>query len=578
MIASHTIRRISHWLLPRRLRRLDAQALPGDLCLNGWQHREFPLLPPLCGSLVLENCPFIETLPQDLRILGSIKINNCCAFKRLPNGLEVAGNLALRCCDSLVELPDGLNVGSFLEVDACSRLSRIGARLCTGLNLSVHDCPELVSFGDGLNIGASFSISNCRSFSRFSANVRIGGCLIISDCESLSELPPGICLGGNKAYVGYELSGPQYWHVVPNGSFTCTRCSTLARLPDNMAVPGDLKLEYCAGLTKLSEGLTVEGSTQLQYLAGLKSIPSSVQLGSGLQLRHCNGIEYLPDGLACGSLLVEHCDKLKRLPSGMHIHGDVSVSACPQLTTTGPGSRIGGNMSFMSRRGRDNDIVNLRSLGHVTTVGGTLDLSGCGKLEGLPLGLSAQVLILRGCRRIAHLPDDLNVGTLEIADCQLDGLPDGMKKVTLLWRNTRVNARTAFHPELLTADEIFAERDFFRRDIMLQRCGLERFFSQTSPETIDHDNDLGGIRKLLRVRMPRADSLNRTRTGHWRFGWQPHARLLEEEAVCCLRVCCPSTGKAYFLRVPPEIETCRQAAAWLAGFDESNDYAPIVET
>jgi hypothetical protein len=34
----------------------------------------------------------------------------------------------------------------------------------------------------------------------------------------------------------------------------------------------------------------------------------------------------------------------------------------------------------------------------------------------------------------------------------------------------------------------------------------------------------------------------------------------------------------YALRVPPTMRSCRQAAAWMAGFDDPDDYRPLVET
>ena len=40
----------------------------------------------------------------------------------------------------------------------------------------------------------------------------------------------------------------------------------------------------------------------------------------------------------------------------------------------------------------------------------------------------------------------------------------------------------------------------------------------------------------------------------------------------------PATGRRYVLRVPPQTRTCRQAAAWIAGFDNPDDYQPLAET
>jgi hypothetical protein len=44
-----------------------------------------------------------------------------------------------------------------------------------------------------------------------------------------------------------------------------------------------------------------------------------------------------------------------------------------------------------------------------------------------------------------------------------------------------------------------------------------------------------------------------------------------------LKVVCPSTGHLHVLRVPPHMRSCRQAAAWIAGFDNPDDYQPIIE-
>jgi hypothetical protein len=51
-----------------------------------------------------------------------------------------------------------------------------------------------------------------------------------------------------------------------------------------------------------------------------------------------------------------------------------------------------------------------------------------------------------------------------------------------------------------------------------------------------------------------------------------------EEDIVCVQVQCPSTGRRYFLRVPPDTSTCQQALAWTAGFSDPLDYQPAVET
>jgi hypothetical protein len=73
-------------------------------------------------------------------------------------------------------------------------------------------------------------------------------------------------------------------------------------------------------------------------------------------------------------------------------------------------------------------------------------------------------------------------------------------------------------------------------------------------QQLDADTDAGGARRLLSVDM------------------------VGDEPLVALEVRDPSTGRVYLLRVPPEMTTCRQAAAWIAAFDDLDDYRPLLET
>jgi hypothetical protein len=92
------------------------------------------------------------------------------------------------------------------------------------------------------------------------------------------------------------------------------------------------------------------------------------------------------------------------------------------------------------------------------------------------------------------------------------------------------------------------------RSLLLDRLGIESFVKQARAVVVDVDRDPGGERRLLRIPFENGDH------------------------VVCVQVNCPSTGKRYFLRVPPEITTCHAAAAWIAGFANPSDYRPAVET
>ena len=121
-------------------------------------------------------------------------------------------------------------------------------------------------------------------------------------------------------------------------------------------------------------------------------------------------------------------------------------------------------------------------------------------------------------------------------------------------RGVPVDERIAFRPESIAAREVLDEPNAERRRVLLERMGYDRFISQAGAQVLDRDTDRGGARQLLRV------------------------PLRDDEPLVCVAVRCPSTARQYVIRVPPALRTCRQAAAWIAGFDDPDDYRPLAET
>jgi hypothetical protein len=183
-----------------------------------------------------------------------------------------------------------------------------------------------------------------------------------------------------------------------------------------------------------------------------------------------------------------------------------------------------------------------------------LSLNSNTRLTHLPRGIKAHDLNIGGCTRLSHLPDDLDVWRLDLADTGITILPATARVNQFFWRGAPIFERTAFSPEIITHYEVFAEKNLTTRRVLIERMGIERFMREAKPEVLDLDQDAGGERQLLRI------------------------ELRSDEPVVCLSVIDPSTGRQYMLRVPPTMTTCRQAAAWIAGFDNPDDYKPLVET
>jgi hypothetical protein len=119
------------------------------------------------------------------------------------------------------------------------------------------------------------------------------------------------------------------------------------------------------------------------------------------------------------------------------------------------------------------------------------------------------------------------------------------------WHGVPVSERVILEPDTLTRDDFLGERNVEARRIIQERMGAERFVWELAATYID-----GGPQGVLyEVELP--DDPDRV------------ARYVQ--------VADPSTGREYFLRVPPTISTAEEAVAWTFGLS-SNEYSPAQES
>jgi len=93
-----------------------------------------------------------------------------------------------------------------------------------------------------------------------------------------------------------------------------------------------------------------------------------------------------------------------------------------------------------------------------------------------------------------------------------------------------------------------------RREALIDIKGYPWLLEQVQARLLDFDLEANGCpRRLLEIPLP-------------------------PENVVVAVVLCPSTGKQAYLRVPPEIQTCRQAVAWTFGYEQPGQYQPWQQT
>jgi hypothetical protein len=262
----------------------------------------------------------------------------------------------------------------------------------------------------------------------------------------------------------------------------------------------------------------------------IRTVPTDVRVSMKLDLSECDRLESLPPGLTIGTLVLRNCTALRQLPEGLDVWF-LDLTGCHALD-------------------RWPDQITIR--------GGHLRLAGCTAITTLPPGLQRlSALSVRDCPNLSQLPPDLSItGWIDVAHSGISesSLPPGLAETQIRWAGINVDRRTAFHPESIQVAEVLSEKNAERRRVMLERYGFGRFLKDAGAELRDRDRDPGGERQLMRIELPGDEDL---------------------VAMSCF---CPSTGRQYIIRVPPATTTCRQAAAWIAGFDNPDDYRPLIET
>ncbi len=308
-------------------------------------------------------------------------------------------------------------------------------------------------------------------------------------------------------------------------SLDLSGCTSLRALPPDLQVRR-LNLSGCRTLRELPSDLRCY-QLEMRFMS-LRSLPSDLCVEYRLDLEGCTELEALPPHLKVGSLILRDCSALKALPEGLHVYF-LDISGCSSLAGWPEEASIGI---------------------------GRLNASGCERLRSLPPWLThVAQLDVNGCTDMTEFPEGLAVRSwIDVADTGIRALPSSLQGVRLRWRGVPIDERIAFHPETITAQEVLGETNAELRRVLLERMGYERFLQEADAEVLGRDRDAGGERRLLKV------------------------PLQGDEDLVCLSVICPSTGRQYLLRVPPRMRNCRRAAAWIAGFDNPDDYRPIAET
>lgn len=113
------------------------------------------------GTFVLDECPNIQKLPNELTIGNCLWINNCNSLVAIPEALDLLGDLEIGECNALIDLPPGLTVNGDLMICDCGSFQALPLDLHVSKSLSVRRCsswdgliPALASIGELIHTDA----------------------------------------------------------------------------------------------------------------------------------------------------------------------------------------------------------------------------------------------------------------------------------------------------------------------------------------------------------------------------------------------------------------------------------------
>lgn len=463
------------------------------------------------------------TIEQDLSLAGI-------RLRSLPARLTVTGDLDLRQCQRLSKIGDGLKVGGHLWIGG--RAESLPAfqgklaqdpdapaslrRLSREGQLPLRELPEV------LEVGGDLVIRSARRLQRLPRRLKVKGSLVLNGCRALEALPDELELAGDLVIIGSPKLRTLPQKIEAQSLFV--KGCGIERLPEQLVISETLHLECCRQLTALPNSLTCLSSQRFDRAQSEQqptAQPDSLaSLANGLLKRiifhACPNLEVPEMLFACSTVrLCKH--PLKILSSRIQAR-HIFVERCYQLE----------------------------------------EVNGVLKAEGF--------LSFAHCRKLSCIGPDVTceaptwmytlVGRLLLENTNLRELPEALQQCELQWQGYLIPAEAVFYPERLEPGRILHTANAELRRLMLERVGLDKVLQQAESTLIDSDRDSGGARSLISV--PREN----------RFGRE--ARFL--------RCHDPSTGREYLLSVSPDCNTCREAAAWLAGFNDPDDYDPVLET
>lgn len=200
-----------------------------------------------------------------------------------------------------------------VRISADSALSALPEGLVLpNWKLVIHGCPSLQNLGSLLVVD-TLEIVSCPSLRQLALDHGAGDDLESAPAIHLRHCPALLSLGG--LHAARVLSLGQCGGAAPLQGPITTR---------------ELCLRHCPELERLPEGIRASRLLLLEGLPRLRSLPVGMVLGGDLEIRNCERLETLPEGLQVpGDLCLENLPSIQGIPNNFRVGGTIKVRGCP---------------------------------------------------------------------------------------------------------------------------------------------------------------------------------------------------------------------------------------------------------
>lgn len=484
------------------------------------------------------------------------------------------------------------------------RYSRIwGIKSQPWNDLSFSD-PQLTHLPDWPQVNDCLLLRGMKRLQEIPETLFAGHSLILCGCPALRSLPrltqplQVLVLDG----VGIE-SLPDALPFAENAELVVQNCHRLRNLPA-AAGTGALAKITIRNCPRLNPLPALAASERITLTRWRGPVLETALRAPVLSLSRCPELERIQGSLKSLRLHLRNCPKLTTFTAPAEPLECLYIENAPNLTALPEELRFLGNPAEMILR-------------------------GCSALTGFPDGLQALKAAPPPPRPQAPpsppSPDWLIV---EADPCPVGKVPPWNFPWRLRVRRVLLDPATVLNPEGINPLLVLTHANAEVRRILLENLGMERLETSLPHLVLDTDSDAGGQRRLIQFQVPVPVPAPRQPSS--RIGAAPPrpparnspprkpswwsqsgvgkfvARLLldakapppasvpeavppappapamspsqNSRAAHFLDCRCPSTGRRYLLPVPLTVRSCHAAAAWMAGFERADDYAPLLET